>query len=438
MTAASTPAGRHRISIDVMALAAIVLLAVTSPAFDTDDAAFFNYLNNVAGASPLYFYTGYVHVIPQLITYALSPMPLWLQPLFYPLLSIVLAWRLYRRLARLLGRRGSPTEAAVLAMAIILVLRVVEPVLWANISNAMWLALLLATVIIIEAGIDGAAYSKWSAAGLVIAGIAFPPGTLLALLLALQAAVATTPVQRRQAALLAAIIGGVHLASAAISPEAGLNTRLMEAPWMFLAGFREHKLAALLAVMSSLTLAIALQWAWRPDRRAANAAVLAPLCVLGWGSLATYVASSRFLRYDGAIPPRYAIPVLCCGLVAASWIAMSRRNAVARARSIGLLIGAAAACGALFFYGNLRGPMETTLMKYRFVNEAARWRQGCMNGEILVFESDPASPVLFCRPRALPPGDYILSGFTPTIGTGGADDVDEDRPYVISPKPLLR
>jgi hypothetical protein len=211
----------------------------------------------------------------------------------------------------------------------------------------------------------------------------------------------------------------------------------MEAPWMFLAGFREHKLAALLAVLSSVTLAIALRWAWRGDRHAVNAVVIMPLCALGWGSLALYVASSRFVRYDGAIPPRYVIPVLCCGLVAVSWIALSRPNVAARARSIGLLLGAAATCGVFFFYGNLRGPMEITLMKYRFVSDAARWRQACSDGEVLVFESDAASPLLFCRPRLLPPGDYILSNFTPAIGSSSTDDVDEDRPYVINPRPLF-
>jgi hypothetical protein len=429
----ATPAGRRAVSMDLMATMVIVFLAATSPAFDTDDASFFNYLNNVVDARPLYFYTGYVHVIPQVVTYALSPLPLLWQVLLYPVLPVVLAVALYFRLSRLFRRRAAPWEANALALCTIIVLRVVQPVMWANLSNSNWTALLLAAVVILDAGMDDAPYSAWTAAGVVIAGLAFPPGVTIAVLLMIQWA----RVRRLQPAILAVLIVGGHIIIGSLSPEPGFNTRLLEAPWMFVSSFREYKLIWLITIASVLSLAMAFRWSLRPEHRSEHLAIIGSLCAMGWLSLGLYVASTRFVRYDGGIPPRYAVPVMFCGLVAVAWMALSQPDALERSRRLGIYIGTAIACGVIFFYSNLRGPMEIALMKYRFVSDAAAWRQDCKDDQVLVFEADAASPVMFCRPRLLPEGDNIIRSFTPMIGEVGDGDIDEDLPYVISPRPLF-
>jgi hypothetical protein len=201
--------------------------------------------------------------------------------------------------------------------------------------------------------------------------------------------------------------------------------------------FRDYKLISLITTASVLTLAIALWWALRAEHRAEHLGFIGSLFAMGWLSLALYVASSRFVRYEGGIPARYAVPVMFCGLVAIAWMALSHSNPIERSRRLGLYLGAALACGVIFFYGNLRGPMEIALMKYRFVNDAVQWRKDCSDDQVLVFEPDASSPVMFCRPRVLPEGDFILRNFTPTIGELGDEDIDEDRPYVISPRPLF-
>jgi hypothetical protein len=55
----------------------------------------------------------------------------------------------------------------------------------------------------------------------------------------------------------------------------------------------------------------------------------------------------------------------------------------------------------------------------------------------MVFESDAASPVVFCRPRPLPPGDFVLRDFVPTVGERNPADNDNARPVVINPRPLF-
>lgn len=429
----ATTTGRRIVSLDLAATMVVVFLAATSPAFDTDDASFFNYLNNVVDARALYFYTGYVHLIPQVVTYVLSTLPLLWQVLLYPIIPVLLAVAMYRRLSRLFQRRASPWEAATLALAVMIVVRVVQPVMWANLSNSNWMALLLAAVVILEAGMDNVRYSAMAATGVMIAGLAFPPGLTLAVLLLIQ----WGQVRRPQPAILAALIVSGHVVIGLLSPDPGFNTRLLEAPWMFVASFREYKLISLITVASVLSLAIALRWSLRPEHRAEHFTLIGSLCAMGWLSLALYVASSRFLRYEGGIPPRYAVPVMFCGLVAVVWMALSQPDAEERSRRVGIFIGSAIACGVIFFYGNLRGPMEIALMKYRFVSDAAQWRKDCTDDQILVFEADAASPVMFCKPRILPEGDNIIRSFTPMIGEVGTGDVDEDLPYVISPRPLF-
>lgn len=430
--------GRPRVSIDVVAGGVIVLLSVTAPAFGVDDAAFFNYLHNVIDPSPLYYYMGYVHFMPELITYLLRPLPLLPQVLLYRVVPLVLALLLYRESAKLLALRLPGRDAKILALGLVLVLRAVEVNLWANLSHSMWTALLVATAAVLRCNVEGRAYSWRAWLAVLIASVTFPVGLTLVLLFVAFAATTSNRRLKAQNAALALATVSVQAWSLGGSPDPAVNTNLMAIPRMFADGFRDRKLHNLIALGSLAVLPALLWWTRRRPResRAADRAVMASLCWLAWSSSVLYVASSRFARYDGGFESRFAVLPAFCALIAVGWTILSDGESLRRSLRVGIHAGASIAVVAASLYGSLRGPLELALMKYRFVAVAAAARSACRPDEVYVFEDDETSPALFCTPRALPRGDFQISGFSPSVGSGDPEATPEARPFVMNPKPF--
>lgn len=421
----------------------LVVLAINAPAFAADDAWLFNYFNNVAGAPPLFYNSGYVHLLPQLTGYSVSGLPLVVQAVLYRLVPLVLVICLFRQLRRLFAANGHAEEAWMPAMAIMVVLRVREPGVFGELAYSTWLAFLVAFTCVLHLHQSKERYSPLAAAGVVVGALTLPLGVLLAPL-CLVHAIRDKGARRWQNAAIAAVILAVDAFVFAGVPE---NPVVLMGPLdtleIFVRGFRQNKLDNLVAVASVLILMGNLVSApWLSDRRSpAGASVLIvrwSLSYLGVLSLAAFVASDRFLHhglgFDG-IAPRFALPAVACALMAVALAVVARPAERDRLMLLGSGLGGAAALLAVLMYTQLRGPLETSLMRYRFLAVAAEFRDTCRDGDAILYEDDDSSPLILCRPRALGEGYHEFPDLPPSIGVGFART--DGLPGIQVGKPLF-
>lgn len=415
-----------------------MLVAITAPAFLHDDALFFNYVNNVSEPHLLYYHGGYVHAISEAVSFALSPAPFVVQAVAYRLVPFALALLLYREIARLLTLRMAGNDAKVLAIGIVLVLRVVEQNLWANLDYAAWMALLVAIPFVIRAGLERANYSWFAFTGVLIAASTFPPGIVLVLLFLGFGATTSSRRVRVQNFALTVLAAAVQAWVVAGSPDPALNSGLLAALRVFVDTFRDHKLHNLIATASLLALLALLAFSARGDSRARRDDVLvaASACAVAVGWTVLYVLSSRFAEYGG-FESRYVVLPAFCAMLVIAWTVLADPAPLRRSHSVGVFIGIAVTLVTAGLFGTLRGPLEFALMKYRFLAVASDARANCPPDEAFVFEDAAGSPLVFCMPRSLPAsGDYHLTGFAPSIGVAAPDDEPEDRPFLLNPKPF--
>jgi hypothetical protein len=427
-----------RPSAGFVAYCVIALLAVTAPAFTRDDVAFFNYANNVEAAYPLYYYGNYVHVIPQLTAYALRPLPLLYQAVLYRLLPLLLTLLLYREMTRLL-RTGGTGYLVSIALGTLLVLRVNDASLISNMSMTMWAMVMIATCYVTRINAAGDRYSATGLAGVWIAGSAFPLGAIIAVLL-LAHSVFGDPVRRRQQAIVSAAILAAQVALSSGTPAPRWNPHLFGLPDGYLsAGFLEYKVWTLLALAAMGTLGAALWWTWRvepdSDMRPRSRVVISSLALIGWSTIGLYVISERFARHHGGIDGHYVLPTTMCALLSAGWMFREWHQPALRPLLLGVFVGLTTTFAAGGLYTKLRGPLELSLMKYRFVQlSEAECARGGPN-KVYLFEDDASSPVVFCHRLAAPNEDVIVK-VPPAVG-GFDPDHETDRGYVLGPKPFV-
>ena len=413
----------------------IALVCLIAPAFATDDTRFFNYLNNVESPQPLYYYNGYIPVLPQLASFAVKALPLALQAASYRIVPLLTMLLLYSQLRQLFSTRWPAGDARLLAFAIALTLCMIDRDLGASLTFAPWSALIAAVIYVARDRPESRRWSWLSAAGVLLAALSLPAGLLLAPVLVAQA-LATGLKERRPELTLASIIVVAHGLIAAGSPESvsqAIAPSTIVA--MFAAGFREHKLANLIAIASSAAIVLACALVWRNGRRADYAPIWA-LAVVGLGSVVAYPFSARFVLYDGGFELRYTLPVFACAAVV-SMLALSAIDAAERVRSmaIGITVGAAVTLAASVEYTSLRGPLELALMKYRFLQVAQEFRATCRADEAVIFEHEDTSPVILCRPGVFAPGYVSVRNVPPSIGFGSARE--HELPGILVPEPLF-
>ncbi|HYE84973.1 MAG TPA: hypothetical protein VEA16_01365 [Vicinamibacterales bacterium] len=438
-THADGPSGRTIAapSLDFVAYAVIVLLVAIAPAMNIDDAVFFNYLNNTEAPRPLYYYMGYVHLIPEVTAYALSPLAPVAQAVLYRVVPLATALILYRELARLFGLSGALMEARLLALGIVLVLRVFEPDMWANVSYAAWTALIAAMACVARKSAAHGPYSTAGGAGLFVAGAAFPVGAVIVPPLIVDAVIGPDAVRQRQSASIAVSIIVTHVVVAWGAPDAMWNADWIQVPFQFLDGFREDKLENSTVVFSIVVLCVALSMVFLRPVAQSTRRVVGSLTFVGLASLGVYVASARFALFGGGFPSRYAVTALGAALATLAWLLLVWRPAH-RPLLAGMFFGAAASLAAVGMSMHLRGPLEWALIKYRFMQVASDARQDCHNDQHWVFQDDKSSPVLLCRRRSVRPGEEeVLRNYTPSWGDRDSDQSDPTRPFILNPKPLF-
>jgi hypothetical protein len=106
-----------------------------------------------------------------------------------------------------------------------------------------------------------------------------------------------------------------------------------------------------------------------------------------------------------------------------------------RVLATGALAGGALALLLHVEYTSLRGPLELSLMKYRFLAVAAESRKYCQPTETFLFEDDDTSPVVLCRARDLPPGFLPITDAPPSVGS--AQRRETELPGIFVPEPLF-
>jgi hypothetical protein len=423
---------------DLAAVLLLVLVTITAPAFLEDDAAFFNYQANVTGASPLFYYYGYVSFIAAPLAFALSGLPFVIQALAYRAVALVALLILYRELVRFFSIGARESEARLLTLATLLLARGVDDNIWTNLTYAIWPAFFAAALYVIRTNISKARYSRAGLGGIVLAAMSNPLGLLLVPLLAAYARI-NRAAAGQNAALAAALAAG-HLLIYLRSPDAAVvTTDPVEIARLFINGYRtEFKLNTLVVALSLPLLVGALIWDRRRRPPVFDRAVLWPWAFLGIASVATYVVSDRFLHLEGGFRPQHALTVMLAALIILGRAITRLDHQWLRGVLFGLLMGLAGATMASEWYFHLRGPLEYALLKYRFLMVADSFRDSCREGDTMLFEDDSSSAIVMCRPAAFAIGRHSFLTVVPSIGVPDEPTNDpRERPMIIVGQPLF-
>jgi hypothetical protein len=416
----------------------LAFLAVIAPAFEQDDAALFNYMNNVIGPRPIYYYADYVPIAPEVAAYLLRGLPFVVQAILYRVLPMAMMLVLYRELRKLWRRDVTPVDATLLALATMLILRAVDVYVWGNLSFVLWPAFLAALVYVLRINASNARYSWWVLVGIVVTVSSLPIGVLLAVVMLANVRRDADAVRNRQnlAAGLAGLAGYGLLNARLLSNSVSVD------PITALSLFREgltnqHRLANVVAALSVVVLAMATIRVVRRRGSDGDTRTILAAAFVGIFSVAGYLLSDRLSRNDGGIGSYHVLPALLAALIVASQLALSVSDQLKRALLVGMLTGMASASIADDLYHNLRGPLEIAMMKYRFLDAAQSFRQTCRDGEGMVFEDEDTSPIVLCRPRHFPVGLHPQTAFTPEYGVYSPESPPDDHPFIYVGEPLF-
>lgn len=426
---------RWTVDPDWLAKLIIVVLSISGPAFLEDDASYFSYLNNVLHPAPLYYVNGFVYVIPELAAYAWSFFPLAMQGPLYRVLPLLMSLAIYGEFRRLFNTDTERTNAVLLAFSAIMIMRVVEPDLWADLGFLHYACYVWAVLRLVRMDRDAAALSGLTFFCLLVAAVSFPLGLLFAPVLLFQAARGGTDGSRRQRQALALAIVVFHVAFAARA--GGIPVRFERPDQLaiaFFANFREHKMHNLVVVLSAIVLtALAVRPITRL-RSGTGRVEMLTLWFLGIASVVAYFYSDRFRQNRGGFEPNHVVPILTCAVAAIGQMILRSGNDRTRTGLVGGAFGFAAAMLTVALYTTLRGPLELSLMKYRFLSVAEDFRRHCRDGEAMVFEDDGRSPVVLCRPREFGVGFHPVR-VPPSVGF--FDPASDDPPGISVEPPLF-
>jgi hypothetical protein len=415
----------------------IVCLSVLAPAFGQDDAALFNYFNNVVSTRPIFYYLDYVPLLPELVAYLLRFAPFVLQALLYRALPIVVMLILYREWRLLLGRDGDARDAALLTLSAMLILRSVEVNIWANLMMVITPMFITAVIHAIRMGREARSYTAISMALMLIAAISVPFGVLLAPVLLLQVPGEHDRVRRTQnLGLGIAVIVGYLLLNTRFLGISVVARSPLEIASLFRNGLTtEYRLYNVIAFVSAIVLSGALVQAWRARRQDSLITIL--LSGVGLVSIAGVLVSDRLPFNDGGFGGAHVLPALCAMLIVASRAILAIGDGVRRSTLVGLFCGVAMLSIGGDLYHHLRGPAEIALLKYEFLRTGQAYRAACQDDGGLSFEDSDNAAVVLCRPRAFPIGFHVQPSLTPAFGENDDGASSTERPFIYVGRPVF-
>ena len=435
---ARDPAPASLLRCRFWSLPLIVVLATIAPAFGFDDVMFFNYMNNVADPHAAFRYRDFVPLLPELVAYSLKDLPLVAQAVLYRLPPLCVMWLLSRELYSLFTPKGSRGEGLALSASMMLILWWFIPPMWTNLVYTNVSMIVLALVHMLRVGQERRTYSPASLGLLAFAVASIPFGALLIAVLLSQWRRARAPGQRRQIIAASIFLAAVYLA---------MNGRAIGAivvpnPVDIVLGFRDglrtdYRLHNVVVAVSSLVLVLAGAEAARQRRRMPDAHVTWTLVLVGLASVGSVMVSDRFPENSGGFAAHHALLVVTCAMLVVGRSILATADQYRRASWLGCVAGVAMVATATVLATGLRGPLETALMKYRFLMVAEEFRRDCREGDAMVFEHADTSPVILCRLAVLPPGHYEQSHIPPSIGLPRSTASEDEVPLIVSFEPAL-
>jgi hypothetical protein len=396
-------------------------------------------MNNVVGVRPITYYLGYVPAVPEFVAFVLKGLPFVTQAVLYRVLPFGVVFVLYREWRLLLARDGARADAALLTIASLVIVRVVEAHIWGNLMLVIWPMFLAAVLHAIRIARESRPLGVGAMAGIFLAALSIPCGILLAPLLLMQVRPGGDRRRNVERIVLAvAIAGGYAWLNAHFLATSVVFGNPLEIAAAFRRGFAtDYRLFNTIAAVASLTLTAALILAWRRRRGTDDIMVAASLASVGLITVAAYLVSDRLPFNDGGFGGVHILPALMAMLIVISRAILRIDDAARRAVLVGVFAGVAAASVGREIYMHLRGPAITAISKYRFLGDAEAFRQSCTDGERLIFEDEDDSPVVLCRPQRFEYGLHEQTNFTPVVGAYDTDAEPREHPFIYNGQPLF-
>lgn len=415
----------------------IALLALFGPVLDQDDAAIFNYLNNVVEPHAMVRPRDYAPLPQMLFAYSLKDLPFVVQAIAYRLPPFFVMLLLHRELRRLLERHGTEAESVMLSMSLMAALWWLAPAFWTNLNLTTTTAFLAASMHVVRIGAEGRDYSAGGFAGLTATAASTPLAVILLPPLAYQTWQARGRGNARRLAIISSVVALLYASSSAAVAGVLVTPNVASIPALFLAGFEtDYALNnALVALAGGLLVVAALTMVWRGADASSRVAVLS-LAFIGLASVAAVILTDRLREDGGGFSPGHTLaPLLCAAAVVAHAgvrLAPGRRRSITLAGTCGLIL----AVTAVTWRYDARGLLETAFMRYRFLMVAQQFRLECRDGDLMVFEEEDNSPIVLCRPQRLPTGTHLLTDFAPSVGRRDPLAPDDERPVIRVFEPL--
>lgn len=356
------------------------------------DDTLFSYFNNAATPRPLFYYNGWIPLVPELIGYALHRLPLIAQGAAYATAALAIFALMQRELFRLIACFHSPLDAAALSFVIALYfvgfMPTFELLVW-----SVWPCFIAALAHILRRAANGTPYSVAGFAGTAVAAATNPTGVTLIPLLAMLAAWPGARALRLGHGALAAVLTLAFAATILGRPD-GVSYAPSDA-LAFLAMITARGNAGFiifaLAVLGLGLLAFATIRDHALDT--VQRMTLTALVWVGFTSLALFFLSNRpaFVRDIGL---RYTVVAIVCALIGLAVLAAVHTTPALRRRAVGVIAVAVVALTLVSAASRARHMAADNWYMLRFLIAAQDFRSSC-SGDTGIGR---ARVIVLCKP----------------------------------------
>jgi len=389
---------------------------------------------------PLFAYNGYISAYPQILAYLFSHAPFSLQFFLYLFAPAIVTYLMTIQAYQLLRLDFGRTGSLLLTFLILLVLHRIEPRIFSNLTYSIWLALIGCCLFLTRLCRSQIPATAW---GLLLIFLVSLSHALSIILLPIAMVMATfSDTKGRRVHLpLALVVSSSIISMFALSQWSGSEVGgawtinpfplLTHYAHHFLDGSFKGNLSVLVSIIvlgagAGYSLFFTKTGEWTIRER------LEPMILpyFGFGSLALYVISPRFLS-DAGFAPRYVLlSTTCAILVLAVQVRPFMVTDLKSRLKIALYSVAIMSILTLFVSDFGRSPIESVEHKmelYGYMSTIQGFREACSNGEYRGFSGQYRLPVVFCRAEILQPGMSRITFEEPYFG-GDLPEVIIGRP----------
>lgn len=362
------------------------------------DDTLFSYFNNAATPRPLFYYNGWIPLVPELIGYAVHRLPLIAQGAAYATAALAIFVLMQRELFRFIACFHAPRDAAALSFVIALYfvgfMPTFELLVW-----SVWTCFIAALAHVLRRAANGTPYSVAGFIGTALAAATNPTGVVLIPLLAMLAARTASPALRLGHGALAAVLTLAFAATILGRPD-GVSYAPSDA-LAFLATITARGSAGFIIFALAATGLSLLAFATIRDRAldTVQRMTLTALVWVGLASLALFFLSNRpaFVRDIGL---RYTVVAIVCGLIGLAVLGAVHTTPALRRRAVGII--AIAVVVVTLTSAAIRGRHMAAVNWYmlRFLVNAQDFRSSC-SGDTGIGRS---RVIVLCKPVDLTRG----------------------------------